>query len=253
MEESSLYIFTSVSVLMWFFTAGLCFRYKDKKRRGLMMACLVLTLLLFGLMIYIMSTSPTLKKDRDNVAYWTRVIVYCDYVIYLVVMVCSVIWYYQGLDGSYLWSTWLKDRKMFRARKNWIRAVEEFGRIESVSRHTIKLNGMDYGEYFRIRYGLAKDDPYFLKHNHKLKTGYDRRLQAAQEYEELCRITSKTSDYDYSSSSHGSKKYRPDEWRKDIPYSDPFDSHLSATAPDRLDRDGDGYIDGTVGDGGYEA
>lgn len=54
----------------------------------------------------------------------------------------------------------------------------------------------------------------------------------------------------YSTSHSRSEEYRPDEWRKDIPYSDPWDSHIDNNVPNSLDRDGDGYVDGSVGDSG---
>ena len=41
-------------------------------------------------------------------------------------------------------------------------------------------------------------------------------------------------------------KYQPDAWRKDIPYNDPYDSHIWDW--DVKDKDGDGYRDGSVGD-----
>ena len=42
-------------------------------------------------------------------------------------------------------------------------------------------------------------------------------------------------------------KYKPDAWRKDIPYNDTHDSHIWDW--DVRDNDGDGYRDGSVGDG----
>ena len=41
-------------------------------------------------------------------------------------------------------------------------------------------------------------------------------------------------------------KYRPDAWRKHIPYNDTHDSHIWDW--DAKDKDGDGYRDGSVGD-----
>ena len=49
-------------------------------------------------------------------------------------------------------------------------------------------------------------------------------------------------------SSSGPRHYQPDAWRSDIPYNDPFDSHMFDSG--LLDRDGDGYVDGSVGDSG---
>ena len=43
-------------------------------------------------------------------------------------------------------------------------------------------------------------------------------------------------------------KYQPDAWRKDIPQNDVFDSHIWDRGA--KDADGDGYRDGSVGDGG---
>lgn len=41
--------------------------------------------------------------------------------------------------------------------------------------------------------------------------------------------------------------YEPDAWRKHIPYNDTHDSHIWDRDAD--DKDGDGYRDGSVGDG----
>ena len=238
---------------MWLFTIRLCFRVKFWRRRGLMLASLVSMLLLFGLIMYEMSNWPISGSEQEECLLRMNRMLYASYAIHLVVVSFALKWFYQGLDGSYLWSTWIKDRQMFRARKKWSKAVEDFSRIESVSRYMIKIDGLDYGEFFRRLYGLAPDDPYLLKHYPNLSTKYDRMLRHTLEYERMCSESTSEPDSGYRGYSHRSKGYRPDEWRKDIPYSDPFDSHLSATAPDHLDRDGDGYIDGTVGDGGYES
>ena len=40
--------------------------------------------------------------------------------------------------------------------------------------------------------------------------------------------------------------YKPDAWRKDIPYNDTHDSHIWDWGAN--DKDGDGYRDGSVGD-----